>query len=79
MQKKNGTQRESRGIIMNKIHEHVTRLETKLMDFKILRKCRKEEAPIGVIEVGNSGVNVVNLHFVLHPNSNLVIYAYRCG
>jgi hypothetical protein len=36
-----GTKRGSKGIIINRISEPVTRLETKLMEFKLLRKCRK--------------------------------------
>jgi hypothetical protein len=38
-------ERGSRGIIINKISEPATRLETKLMAYKLLRKCHKEEAP----------------------------------
>jgi hypothetical protein len=49
MKKTYGTMRGSRGIIINRINEPATRLETKLMACKLLRKCRKEEAPAGVI------------------------------
>jgi hypothetical protein len=44
-----GTERGSRGIIINRISEPTTRLATKLMACKLLRKCRKEEVPAGVI------------------------------
>jgi hypothetical protein len=46
-----GTERGSRGIIINQISEPTTRLATKLMACKLLRKCRKEEVPAGVIAV----------------------------
>jgi hypothetical protein len=51
MKKTYGTERGSQGIIINRISEPVTRLAIKLMDFKLLRKCRKEEAHAGVIAV----------------------------
>jgi hypothetical protein len=40
-----GTERGSRGIIINKISEPTTRIATKLMACKLLRKCCKEEVP----------------------------------
>jgi hypothetical protein len=49
MKKKYGTERGSRGMIINRISEPTMRLVTKLMACKLLRKCRKEEAPAGVI------------------------------
>jgi hypothetical protein len=49
MKKTYGTERGSQGIIINRISEPVTRLETKLMACKLLRKCHKEEAPARVI------------------------------
>jgi hypothetical protein len=49
MKKKYGTERGSRGIIINRISEPTMRLEMKLMACKLLRKCHKEEAPAGVI------------------------------
>jgi hypothetical protein len=42
-----GTERGSRGIIINRISEPMMRLETKLMACKLLRKCRKEECQQG--------------------------------
>jgi hypothetical protein len=44
-----GTERESRGIIINRIGEPKTKIATKLMTCKLLRKCRKEEVPTCVI------------------------------
>jgi hypothetical protein len=46
-----GTERGSQGIIINKISEPTTILETKFMACKLLRKFCKEEEPIGVIVV----------------------------
>jgi hypothetical protein len=46
---KYGTDRGSRGMIIKQINEPTTRFATKLMACKLLRKCRKEEAPAGVI------------------------------
>jgi hypothetical protein len=43
------TERGSRGIIIKQINEPTTRFATKLMACKLLRKCRKEESPAGVI------------------------------
>jgi hypothetical protein len=44
MKNKYNIDRGSRGLIINKINKPVTRLETKLMACKLLRKCHKEEA-----------------------------------
>jgi hypothetical protein len=43
-----GTERGSRGIIINKISEP-TRITTKIMASKLLRKCHKEEVPASII------------------------------
>jgi hypothetical protein len=43
-----GTNMRSRGIVIKDV---VTRFTSKLMACKLLRKCRKEEAPAGVIAV----------------------------
>jgi hypothetical protein len=40
-----GTNRGNRDIMLRDINNDVTRFSNKLMDFKLLRKCRKEEAP----------------------------------
>jgi hypothetical protein len=44
-----GTERGSRGIIIKRISDPTTRMETKLMACKLLQKCHKEEVPTGVI------------------------------
>jgi len=45
-----GTDRGSRGMIIKNINEPSTRFVTKLMVCKLLKKNRKEEASIGLIE-----------------------------
>jgi hypothetical protein len=40
-----------RGIIIKEINDNVTRFTSKLMACKLLRKCRREEVPVGVIIV----------------------------
>jgi hypothetical protein len=49
MKKTYGTERGSHVIIINRISDATTRMATKLMDDKILRKCCKEEVLAGVI------------------------------
>jgi hypothetical protein len=49
MKKTYGTERGSRGIIINKLSEPLTRLATKIMACKFLRNCPKEEASGRVI------------------------------
>jgi len=49
MKKTYGIERGSRGIIIKRISETTTRLATKLMAFKLLWKCHKEEVHVGVI------------------------------
>jgi hypothetical protein len=49
MKKTYGTERGSREIIIKRISDATTRLATKLMACKFLRKCRKEEVPVGVV------------------------------
>jgi hypothetical protein len=39
------------GIMIKDIKDHVTRFTMKLMECKLFRKCRKKEAPMGVIIV----------------------------
>jgi hypothetical protein len=46
-----GTSRGNEGIVLKDIDDNATRFANKLMDFKLLRKYRKEEAPAGVIVV----------------------------
>jgi hypothetical protein len=51
MKKKYGIDRGTRGIIIKRINNVMTRLGTKILSYKQLRKCRKDEAPAGVIIV----------------------------
>jgi hypothetical protein len=44
-----GTNRGNRGIVIKDINDPAMRFSMKLMACKLLRKCRKEEAPTGVI------------------------------
>lgn len=46
-----GTNRGNKGIVLKDINDNATRFANKLMACKLPRKCRKEEAPIGVIAV----------------------------
>jgi len=46
-----GTSRGNRGIVLRDINDNATRFASKLVACKLLRKCRKEEAPAGVIIV----------------------------
>jgi hypothetical protein len=49
MKKTYGTERGSLGIITKLISDAATRLATKIMVCKLLRKCRREEVPIRVV------------------------------
>jgi hypothetical protein len=51
MKKKYGTARGTRGIIIKQINNAVTQLGTNILACKLLRKCRKDEVPAGVIVV----------------------------
>jgi hypothetical protein len=51
MKKKYGTARGTRGIIIKWINNAATQLGAKILACKLLRKCRKEEVPAGVIAV----------------------------
>jgi hypothetical protein len=51
MKKKYGTERGSRGIIIKCISDVATRMATKIMACKLLRKCSKEEVSTGVVAV----------------------------
>jgi hypothetical protein len=44
-----GTDRGKRGIVIKDINNPVTRFSTNFMACKLLRKCRKQEAPTRVI------------------------------
>jgi hypothetical protein len=41
----------SHRITINHISDTATRMATKIMAYKLLRKCRKEEVPAGVITI----------------------------
>jgi hypothetical protein len=51
MKKKYGTDRGTRGIIIKRINDATTQLGTKILACKLLRKCRREEVPAGVVAV----------------------------
>jgi hypothetical protein len=51
MKKTYDTERGSRDIIINRIGDASTRMATKFMAYKLLRKCCKEEVPTGVVIV----------------------------
>jgi hypothetical protein len=51
MKKKYGTARGTRGIIIKWINNAVTQLGANILACKLLRKCRKDEVPAGVIAV----------------------------
>jgi hypothetical protein len=46
-----GTSRGNTGIVLKDINGNVTRFRRNLMSCKMLRKCKKEETPAGVIAV----------------------------
>jgi hypothetical protein len=51
MKNKYDTERGSHGIIIRHISDIATRMATKIMACKFLRKCCKEEVPVGVVAV----------------------------
>ena len=51
MKNKYGTDRGTRGIIIKWINDVVTQLGANILSCKLLRKCRKDEVPEGVIIV----------------------------
>jgi hypothetical protein len=51
MKKKYGIERGSHKTIIKRISDAVTRMDTKIMACKLLRKCRKEEVTVGVVTV----------------------------
>jgi hypothetical protein len=46
-----GTSRRNRGIVLKEINGNAKRFSNKIMACNLLRKCRKEEAPVGFIAV----------------------------
>jgi hypothetical protein len=53
MNKKYGTDRGTRGIIVKRINDAATQLGVKILACKLLRKCRREEVPAGVLAVAD--------------------------
>jgi hypothetical protein len=51
MKKKYDTDRGTRGIIIKRINDAATQLGAKVLACKLLRKCRREEVPAGVVAV----------------------------
>jgi hypothetical protein len=51
MNKKYGTNKGTRGIIIKRINDATTQLGMKLLACKMLRKCRREEVPARVVAV----------------------------
>ena len=51
IKKKYGIERGTRGIIIKRINNATTQLGPKILAYKLLRKCRKEEVLAGVIAV----------------------------
>jgi hypothetical protein len=51
MKKKYGTDKGTRGIIIKRINDYATQLGVKMLSGKMLRKCRREEVPAGVVAV----------------------------
>jgi len=49
MKKTYDTERGSRGIIIDRINDAVTKMATKIMSCKMLQKCCKEEVLAGVV------------------------------
>jgi hypothetical protein len=47
MKKKYGTNRGTQGIIIKRINDTATQMATKILAYKMLRKCSKEEVPTG--------------------------------
>jgi hypothetical protein len=66
MKKTYGTERGSHGIIIKHISDTTTRMDTKIMVCKLLRKCCKEEGPIGVIAVATQSVEGTMLGYDLY-------------
>jgi hypothetical protein len=51
MKKKYGTDRGTRGIIIKRINDSMTHLGMEILSCKFLRKCRREEVPVGVVAI----------------------------
>jgi hypothetical protein len=51
MKKKYGTDRGTRGIIINRINDVATQMGAKILAYNLLRKCHREEVSAGVVIV----------------------------
>jgi hypothetical protein len=51
MKKKYGNDKGKRGIIIKRINDAATQLGMKILGYKLLRKCHREEVPAGVLAV----------------------------
>jgi hypothetical protein len=57
MKKTYDIERGSHSIIIKRINNTTTRMDTKLMAYKLLRKCHKEEVPAGVVATATQCAN----------------------
>jgi hypothetical protein len=64
MKKKYGTDRRTRGIIIKRINNAATKLGTKFLDCKLLRKFHREEVPAGVVAVATQCVEGTSMSWV---------------
>jgi hypothetical protein len=76
MKKTYGTKRGSRGTIIKCISDAATRMATKLMAYKFLRKCCKEEVPTGVVMATTQCMEGIILNWDLYL-LNLFLEDYR--
>jgi hypothetical protein len=64
MKKKYGTDRGTRGIIIKRINDAATQLGVKFLACKLLRKCRREEVPAGVVAVAAQCIEGTSMSWV---------------
>jgi hypothetical protein len=65
MKNKFGTERGTRGIIIKWISDAMTKMGAKIMAWKLLRKCRKEEVLVGVVIVASHCVEGTTVSWAL--------------
>jgi hypothetical protein len=66
MKKKYGTNRGTRGIIIKRINDAATQLGAKILACKLLRKCRREEVPAGVVAVAAQCAEGTSMSWALY-------------
>jgi hypothetical protein len=66
MKKKYGIERGSRGIIIKRISDATTRMATKSMACNLLRKCCKEEVPVGIVTAATQCAEGTTLRWALY-------------